>query len=260
MTPGERLRAARARRHISLTEAEQATRIRARYLQALEEDEYGALPSGVYSRGFLRNYAIYLGVPPDEVMSAVPERRRRDRRPGVRSVAPPIKVSAPRSIWLIAAATAGVLVLVALIWLGLSDPEQRSAADSSGQGGSAVPGVAGQGTSVAGGSLVQLPPLPTGGPSQAATVAPTPAATATALPPGVNVELRTVDRSWVRATVDGRVVQEETLAAGQTLRWTGQQSVLLRVGNGAGVDVTVNGQRVGPLGPAGQPIDREFKR
>ena len=121
-SPGERLRAARLRRKISLIEAEQATRIRARYLQALEEDEYAALPSGVYSRGFLRNYAIYLGVPPDEVMAAIPKGRRRERRPGVRSVAPPIKVSAPRSIWLIAAAAAGVLVLVALIWLGLSAP------------------------------------------------------------------------------------------------------------------------------------------
>ena len=52
------------------------------------------------------------------------------------------------------------------------------------------------------------------------------------------MELRTVDRAWIRATVDGRVVDEETYASGQSLRWTGQQSVLLRVGNGAGVDVT----------------------
>lgn len=258
-TPGERLRAARTRRRISLIEAERATRIRARYLQALEDDEYAALPSGVYSRGFLRNYAIYLGVPPDEVMSTMPERRRRDRRPGVRSVAPPIKVSAPRSIWLIAAATAGALVLGALIWLGLSAPEAGTRASDRGQGGVVPQGQNGSGTPGAA-SLVTLPPLATAGPTQAPSPAPTPVPSPTPVVQGVQVELRAVERAWVRATVDGRVVLEETLATGQTRQWTGQQSVLLRVGNGAAVDVSVNGQRVGALGAAGQPIDREFTR
>jgi cytoskeleton protein RodZ len=257
-TPGERLRAARLRRKISLTEAEQATRIRARYLQAIEEDEYGALPSSVYSRGFLRNYAIYLGVPPDEVMAAVPERRRRERRPDppVRRVAPPIKLSTPRSLWLIAAAAGGVLVLVALIWLGLSAPDPRGSGGAT--AGSADAPQAGAAAGPAGAGAL-LPPLATG----AATVAPTQAPTAvptTTPAAGVNVELRTVDRAWIRVTVDGRVVDEETYAAGQSLRWTGQQSVLLRVGNGAGVDVTVNGQRLGALGQAGQIIEREFRR
>jgi cytoskeletal protein RodZ len=249
------------RRKISLIEAEQATRIRARYLQALEEDEYAALPSGVYSRGFLRNYAIYLGVPPDEIMAAIPKGRRRERRPGVRSVAPPIKVSAPRSIWLIAAAAAGVLVLAALIWLGLSAPEPRSPTGAAPGDSGTPPQATGASGTPGTGSLVQLPPLPTGGPTAGPSPAPTSAPpTATVPVQGVNVELRTIDRVWVRATVDGRVVNEETYAPGQTVRWTGQQSVLLRVGNGAGVDVTYNGQRVGPLGPAGQPLDREFRR
>jgi cytoskeleton protein RodZ len=257
-TPGERLRAARLRRKISLTEAEQATRIRARYLQAIEEDEYGALPSSVYSRGFLRNYAIYLGVPPDEVVAAVPERRRRERRPepSVRRVATPIKLSTPRSLWLIAAAAGGVLVLVALIWLGLSAPDQRASGGPAGGTGSTPQGAAPAGTA---GPGAILPPLATGAATVAPTQAPTPVATATPAS-GVNVELRTVDRAWIRATVDGRVVDEETYASGQSLRWTGQQSVLLRVGNGAGVDVTVNGQRVGALGQSGQIIEREFRR
>src|SRR5687767_899911 len=76
-TPGEILRAARMRRRISLVEAEQATRIRQRYLQALEDDDYAVLPPGVYSVGFLRNYAIFLGVPPDEVLGGGSDPRRR---------------------------------------------------------------------------------------------------------------------------------------------------------------------------------------
>ncbi|MGH2350081.1 MAG: helix-turn-helix domain-containing protein [Chloroflexota bacterium] len=268
-TPGERLRAARIRRKISLTEAEQATRIRARYLQALEDDEYAALPSGVYSRGFLRNYAIFLGIPPDEVMPGVPERRRRDRRAGVRSVARPMRVSTPRSIWLIAAGGAGGLMLLALIWLGLSAPDAGTTANPGGSGqpetagSAATPGTGSAGAAGAtpgADSLVTLPPLATAGPTAAPTRTglPTPSPGTTSRT--VDVELRTTARAWVRATVDGEVVLEETLPAGQTQRWSGQQSVILRVGNGAGVDVTANGQHIGALGASGEPADREFRR
>jgi hypothetical protein len=64
----------------------------------------------------------------------------------------------------------------------------------------------------------------------------------------------------VRATVDGKVVLETTLAAGQVQRWNGQQSVALFVGNAGGVDVTVNGQRIGTLGASGAVIEREFTK
>jgi cytoskeletal protein RodZ len=253
-SPGEILRAARLRRRISLTEAEQATRIRQRYLQALEDDDYSVLPAGVYSVGFLRNYAIYLGVPPEEVLSGAQSRRRRDRRVGLQSVAPPIQLSAPRTTWLLAAGGVVALLLLALAWLGLSDPSAQNAAGGTGVASNAAP--------ASPTSVVSLPPLATAAPTSAAApaAAPTAAATATTAGRQVEVELRTVDRAWVRATVDGSIVLEETLAAGQTRRWVGEQSVLLRVGNGAGVEVTANGQRVGALGPAGQPVDREFTR
>jgi cytoskeleton protein RodZ len=255
-SPGEVLRAARLRRRISLSEAEQGTRIRQRYLQALEDDDYTILPAGVYSLGFLRNYAIYLGVPPEDVLSGFSDRRRRNRRVGVQSISTPIDVSVPRSAWLLLAGGLIAVVLITLAWLGLSEPESPA---SAARGNAAV----GNAVVVTPTALVSLPPL---APAATAVVAPAvqttvaPTATASGLPRQLEVELKTVDRAWVRATVDGRLALEETLAAGETRRWTGQQSVLLRVGNGAGVDVTVNGQRIGALGPAGQPVDREFTR
>jgi cytoskeletal protein RodZ len=241
------LRAARLRRRISLAEAEQATRIRQRYLEALEDDDYSVVPPGGYSWGFLRNYAIYLGVPPDEVMGDYRTRRRRDRHTGLRTVASPIQITAPRSVWFMAFGGAVALVLGLLIWLGVTAPNQGTQFGANPPAASAT-------------SRLTLPPLaPAATPSAAPTAQPTPAASATSQPPRqVEVELRTTARAWVRATVDGRLALEETLPAGQVLRWTGQQTVALRVGNGAGVDVTVNGQRVGTLGPAGQPVDREF--
>ncbi|HXI45159.1 MAG TPA: helix-turn-helix transcriptional regulator, partial [Candidatus Acidoferrales bacterium] len=61
----DRLAAARERKGVDLGRAERDTKIRARYLGALERGDYRDLPGAVYTRGFLRNYAIYLGLDPD---------------------------------------------------------------------------------------------------------------------------------------------------------------------------------------------------
>ncbi len=56
-TVGQRLKAARKKRGLSLEEAEQLTKVKLKYLQALEDDRHDLLPSEVYSLGFLRCYA-----------------------------------------------------------------------------------------------------------------------------------------------------------------------------------------------------------
>jgi hypothetical protein len=59
---GPTLREARNRRKIDLAEVETAIKIRVRYLQAIENEEWDALPGGAYTRGFIRTYAFYLGL------------------------------------------------------------------------------------------------------------------------------------------------------------------------------------------------------
>ncbi len=61
-TLGSELRAARESRDLTLEQAEKQTRIRAHYLEALEQGNFSALPSAVQGRGFLRNYARFLGL------------------------------------------------------------------------------------------------------------------------------------------------------------------------------------------------------
>jgi transcriptional regulator with XRE-family HTH domain len=65
---GEVLRTARRERNVSLTQAAAATRIRVSFLEALEESDYSQLPGAAYVTGFLRNYAQYLGLSPDDVL------------------------------------------------------------------------------------------------------------------------------------------------------------------------------------------------
>src|SRR5881275_2224549 len=57
---GNSLREARVRRGVDFTQAEQATKIRGKYLRALEDEQFGLLPSETYVKGFLRTYADYL--------------------------------------------------------------------------------------------------------------------------------------------------------------------------------------------------------
>lgn len=59
---GTSLREARLRQGLELTDAETATKVRARYLQALEDEHFDVLPAPTYVKGFLRNYAEFLGL------------------------------------------------------------------------------------------------------------------------------------------------------------------------------------------------------
>jgi len=59
---GNSLREARVRRGVDFAQAEVATKIRGKYLRALEEEQFELLPADTYVKGFLRTYADYLGL------------------------------------------------------------------------------------------------------------------------------------------------------------------------------------------------------
>jgi len=87
----DRLTAARERKGVDLVRAERETKIRVRYLSALESGDYRDLPGAVYTKGFLRNYAIYLGLDPEDVL-------RQWRRERGEATAPEPVIVPPRPI------------------------------------------------------------------------------------------------------------------------------------------------------------------
>lgn len=131
---GNTLRSARSRRGLELQDCEHETRIRARYLGALEDERFDILPEPAYARGFLRTYATFLGldgrvlveeyddrfgVVRDPVDPApVPAHRSRRRRASFASTPARRRTSGRRKagiVWLlIGAAGAGLLAL----WIG----------------------------------------------------------------------------------------------------------------------------------------------
>jgi cytoskeletal protein RodZ len=91
----ERLLAARERKGVDLYRAERDTKIRARYLAALERGDYRELPGAVYTKGFLRNYALYLGLDPDEILLQW-RRERGDPREPQAVISVPRPIATPR--------------------------------------------------------------------------------------------------------------------------------------------------------------------
>lgn len=118
---GEALQQARERKGVDLFRAERDTKIRLRYLSALEDGAYEDLPSPVYTKGFLRNYAIYLGLDPDELLE-----RWRDEMDSLRSseriavAPPPMPIAAPgRRVTITPGMfVAGLVLLVVLAFVG----------------------------------------------------------------------------------------------------------------------------------------------
>src|SRR3954447_12238757 len=90
----ERLYTARERKGVDLYRAERDTKIRARYLGALERGDYKELPGAVYTKGFLRNYALYLGLDPDEILLQW-RGERGDDRPSEPVIVVPRAIQAP---------------------------------------------------------------------------------------------------------------------------------------------------------------------
>jgi cytoskeleton protein RodZ len=123
---GRALRAARQKQGKNLEEASRETRVRTDYLEALEREEFDALGSDVYVRGFLRSYARYLGLSPEKVIAAYerafggtpPPPAPVERSPGVGTTEAVILTEQKRPNWVLAGAAA-VIVLAAAGAIGI---------------------------------------------------------------------------------------------------------------------------------------------
>jgi cytoskeletal protein RodZ len=137
---GNELREARTRRKLSLPEVEAETKIRSRYLQAIENEEWDQLPEDAYARAFIRTYGRFLGLDGERLA----EEQRRSRgaaRPGERLPrVDPRPKPVPRrrrsgrkgiSPRLVAAAVTA-LVVAALLAIGLSTGGGSGAGNGSG--------------------------------------------------------------------------------------------------------------------------------
>ena len=226
---GERFRAAREERGLTLSEVGEQLRIRSVYLTAIEEENWKAIGAPVYIRGFLRTYARFLGLDPEE---AVAEFNAATGPPPASAAPMPASPAGQRSlaplIWIAGVIAIGLIGFV--IYLYLSPP--RSAVTAVQQSATPVPTV--------------VPPGATAHPAPR----PQPLLTRTLT---VNI----TSGSWLRVTIDGNVSIEGTFPRGTSKTFHGKTAVVL-AGNAAGVEVTVNGKPAGKLGAKGAVVEKRF--
>ncbi|HEY8476310.1 MAG TPA: RodZ domain-containing protein [Chloroflexota bacterium] len=275
-TLGALLREARQERGISLGQVERDTHIRRKYLEALEHDEYSALPPPVYTQGIVRTYAQYLGLDPTYALSLYTPQRHATRDQYLVQAVTPLRTSPsiPLGTVLVgvcAFALVGLFVYLYVLYtavarsvetLGEAPAATRSSEQSQGPpAGQPPPDATLQATPPA--LQPTGPVLPVATPEPTATPVPTPRPTPTPTPiEGLIVEARVVERSWIEVWVDG---QEESIFAANvpantTEVFEAERELRMRVGNAAGVIVTVNGRLQGPLGARGQVVDARWTR
>ena len=211
-------------REIDLHEIAERTKISLRYLQAMEQDRFELLPAPVFARGFLREYAKYVGLSPDEVVNyylsalGAEEQEAGEREPA------PVRRSGAASPW-----SYGVFLVLGLILLAAVIAYLAFYAESRRRD-------------------QRPPPLPVAAPpaalvpeAAAAPAPPPPAAAAPAAP--LQITLDFTQECWVELVIDGRRRISELHAPGESLQIDAERSVVLaNIGNAAGVEVQVNGE------------------
>lgn len=269
---GATLREARERRGLSLEEVERHLRIRPHLLEALERGDLESLASAVQARGFLRNYADFLGLEPQLLLESYDERRR-ERKTAPRAAAPAepaqrpsVQVRSRRPRWLspdlFIAAGVSLAAVVLLIWGGgrvMAAMRDRTEAE-----------VAASGFLVPTSSHTPEPAEPTAdrpetNPTLGTELAlvpvasQTPTATPTFLLAAVDrVDLRIVvqQRAWLLVQVDGREAFRGRVAPGDLLEYQGERLIEVLTSNGAGLRILYEGQDQGLLGELGQVVRR----
>ncbi|MGI8914133.1 MAG: helix-turn-helix domain-containing protein [Chloroflexota bacterium] len=286
---GQQLREAREGRGFSIDDVARGTRIRVGYLRALEEERFADLPAPVYVRGFLRNYATFVGLDAEELIGTLEQQQssayqRPHRRTPQQFSAPVWRGPNPRAL----AGTLLLVLLVAFIAFIFRQYSEFTASRSTSvfaASPSPTP-VTLVATAVPIPTVTPIPTLPASpAPTAAAVVtkpatAPTPPPTAVAVhptappappPPSPTtapsptpaiplvLSLQALSDSWLRVTVDGQVAFEGTLLPGTTRTWDGVKFITVRFGNAGGVNVTFNGKSEGVVGQPGQVVERTYR-
>lgn len=267
---GEELRREREIRGISLKEIADATKISKRFLEAIERNDHRTLPAPVFTRGFVREYAKYLGLNADEIVNrynyaAAGDDRIEKSAHLERLIAPPPpplkeKPFRPRGIppWYArfdANVIVTVIIVAALAGLGYwAFKHKREATAAAAAKEESVPNAAPH-------PAVARQPLPAPRGEGTTTTAPV-------TPPSADEPLRLViqanARSWVVLEADGKTVYNDEMAKGE--RWSYEAKDRFRfktIGNAGGVALTLNDVAIPPFGGEGDVVhdrvlDRDF--
>jgi cytoskeletal protein RodZ len=238
MNLGEVLHNARTSVGISLEDLAVATSIRAGLLSEMEKNNFSHCGGDIYARGHLRNLAPKLGLDAQELINLYNEEHSAESRSINEMLVENNVARVPhekKSIsWKVPAAfSIAIVVVVAVVQIVISNVNSEGPR--------------------------KVDPTP----SVSASAEPTPSASATSTTPatgGVTMSI-TASRgnSRIDIVVDGQHVDKGSIFQGETKSFEAKTSISIYFSNPAGLDVTVNGELLAPLGGENQEVRRTFR-
>ncbi len=252
---GEELRRQRLVREVPLESIAAATKISVRYLEALERGDFQRLPAPVFTRGFIRAYADYLGLDPEEMVNAylsetgLPSSRL---TPGTEEALKRASRRPSPTFLAVGALAASLLTLIVLgMWRSLHRPRPAATRAAAPRAPLVPPP-----------HVQEIPPAADAPKSVETAPSPAPAATGTEAPDRaagtIALALDFREDCWVELFADERLIYSGILKGGESRHFQAQRGYRMTLGNASAVRVTVNGRPLPPLGNAGEVV-RDFR-
>jgi cytoskeletal protein RodZ len=236
---GQELKKQRESRNISLDEMASSTKIGGRYLEALEQDRFDAMPGGFFIKGILRTYAKYVGLDESEVLAKYKEAGVLDEPAKARTPWPDSSpaLSGKNKILVWVVVVAGIILfLVALTFLGRSRRPR-------------VTPPAPQTTTALAQVQKALPP-----PVQ--KPAAEPAKENEEQWKGLTMDISFQEETWIQLHADGALKVSGLFQPGQKARAQADKEILIAVvGNAGGLTFLLNGKPGKMLGRSGEVLN-----
>lgn len=226
MSIGDTLAAARRQSGLTVTQVSERTRIRETIIRGIEQDDFSACGGDFYTRGHIRSVAAVVGADPGPLIQEYDEAHGAPeaiRAADVFEPSTPLRIKERRSLnWSVA------MILALLVIVGYGAYHLVSSSSSS----------HGKATAAALAAPTRHPSPKPSSPS------PTPSRTSN----DVIIKLTAVEDCWVFLTSDqgNNTIYSGVVSAGSTQTWKETRAVSLRLGNPAGVVLTVNGKKQSP--------------
>jgi cytoskeleton protein RodZ len=248
---GQTLREAREAQGLSVEEVATRLRLMLRQVDAIEADDFASLGQPVFARGFVRNYAKLLDLPPEALLARMAGDSS-DTRVVTQPPSPPPRswLSSPWLILLMLGLVVAVAVPIGLyLWLNSDSGEDEAQTMPASPALTAEPAILPPATDSA--AEPATPPAPPAEPAKAATAvtaaeqAAAAAANAESSSPAGVLNFEFGDESWVEIRdASGRMVHRQLNTPGSQVEVTGRPPFDLVVGNAAQVRMTYNGRPI----------------
>ena len=251
---GKILREARERNNLTIDDIQIGTKIRSKYIKALEEGTFNLLPGGeIYVKGFIKNYCEVVGLNQHEVLRRYKELRDKENEPKMQETKQEIKETVEKRIGFNKTIVSLSLIFVVLILFlgykqftaGNRDNAQQPPNLEEPQGN--IPNDDEENT------VTDIPtePVVSDVPNYR-LVHNTSSLTEYEIIVKEDLELQLStfpgERSWIRVTIDGRMVFEGTMSGGESKSWKAKDLIQINIGRPLIASANINGIDLGSLG------------